>query len=201
MVASTYSGAQFYNGMQMAFGKNRVQHYDFFWTYYRFDNFDCYFNEDGRNLAQYTADFASGRLEELEDFFDYQLEKRMIFLIYNKQADYRQNNIGLVQGEEDYNTGGYSRIIKNKVMLFHEGNQEAFNNQISSSIAEVLINEMLNNADVRDRTSSSGQIWFPDWYIKGLVAYVAGTWNFDTENRVREGFKDGRYRKPEPSRI
>ncbi len=194
MVASTYSGAQFYNGMQMAFGKNRVQHYDFFWTYYRFDNFDCYFNEDGRNLAQYTADFASGRLEELEDFFDYQLEKRMIFLIYNKQADYRQNNIGLVQGEEDYNTGGYSRIIKNKVMLFHEGNQEAFNNQISSSIAEVLINEMLNNADVRDRTSSSGQIWFPDWYIKGLVAYVAGTWNFDTENRVREGFKDGRYR-------
>jgi len=194
LVASPQSKAQFYNGLQMAFGKNRVQHYDFFWNYYRFDNFDCYFNEEGRSLAQYTAAYAQKRLEELEDYFDYQLEKRMIFIIYNKHADFRQNNIGLVQGEEDYNTGGYSRIIKNKVMLYFEGDREAFNNQISSSIAEVLINEMLNNADVKDRTSSSSQIFFPDWYIKGLVAYVAGTWNFNTENRVREGFTGDRYK-------
>ncbi|MBE0673075.1 MAG: hypothetical protein IH591_00290, partial [Bacteroidales bacterium] len=194
LVASPDSTAQFYNGLQMAFGKNRVQHYDFFWTYYRFDNFDCYFNEDGRDLAQYTASYAEKRLAELEDYFDYQLEKRMLFIIYNKHVDYRQNNIGLVQGEEDYNTGGYSRIIKNKVMLYYEGDRESYNHQISSSIAEVLINEMLNNADVRDRTNSSSQIYFPDWYIKGLVAYIADTWNFDTENRVREGFTDKRYK-------
>ena len=194
LVALTDSNGQFYNGMQMAFGKNRVQHYNFFWTYYRFDNFDCYFNEDGRDLAQYTASYASKRLEELEDYFDYQLEKRMIFIIYNKHSEFRQNNVGLISGEEDYNTGGYSRIIKNKVMLYYEGDRESLNNQISSSIAETLINEMLNNADVKDRTSSSTQIFFPDWYIKGLVAYVAGTWNFESENRVREGFRDERYR-------
>ena len=194
MVASPQTSGQFYNGLQMAFGKNRVQHYDFFWTYYRFGNFDCYFNEEGRELARYTASYAEKRLAELEDYFDYQLEKRMIFIIYNKHADFRQNNIGLVQGDEDYNTGGYSRIIKNKVMLYYGGDRESYNHQISSSIAEVLINEMLNNADVKDRTSSSTQIFFPDWYIKGLVAYVAGTWNFNAENRVREGFKDGRYK-------
>jgi Tol biopolymer transport system component len=194
LVALTETDGQFYNGMQMAFGKNRVQHYNFFWSYYRFDNFDCYFNEDGRDLAQYTASYASKRLEELEDYFDYQLEKRMIFIIYNKHTEFRQNNVGLISGEEDYNTGGYSRIIKNKVMLYYEGDRESLNHQISSSIAEVLINEMLNNADVKDRTSSSTQIYFPDWYIKGLVAYVAGTWNFESENRVREGFSDERYR-------
>lgn len=194
MVASGKTEAQFYNGMQMTFGKNRVQYYNFFWNFYRFENFDCYFNEDGRGLAQYTANYATTRLEELEDYFDYYLEKRMIFIIYNKQADFRQNNIGLVQGGEDGNTGGYSRIIKNKVMLFYEGNRESFNRQISLSIAEVLINEMLNNADVKDRTSSSTDIFFPEWYIKGLAAHVAGTWSFDTENRVREGFRDGRYK-------
>ncbi len=194
LVASPLTYGQFYNGMQMAFGKNRVQYYDFFWTYYRFGNFDCYFNEEGRELARYTASYAEKRLAELEDYFDYQLEKRMIFIIYNKHADYRQNNIGLVQGDEDYNTGGYSRIIKNKVMLYYGGDRESYNHQISSSIAEVLINEMLNNADVKDRTSSSSQVLFPDWYIKGLVAYVAGTWNFNAENRVREGFIDGRYK-------
>lgn len=194
MVASPPAIGQFYNGMQMSFGKNRVQHYDFYWLFYRFDNFDCYFNEDGRELAQYTAKYADKRLAELEDYFDYQLEKRLLFLIYNKHSDWRQNNIGLVSGDQDYNTGGYSRIIKNKVMLYYEGDRESYNNQISSSIAEVLVNEMLSNADVRDRTNSSSQIHFPDWYMKGLVAHVAGTWDFETENRVKEGFSNNRFK-------
>jgi WD40 repeat protein len=193
LVASHHANGQFYNGMQMSFGKNRVQHYDFYWLFYRFDNFDCYFNEDGRELAQYTAKYADKRLAELEDYFDYQLEKRLLFLIYNKHADWRQNNIGLVSGDQDYNTGGYSRIIKNKVMLFYEGDRESYNNQVSSSITEVLVNEMLSNADVRDRTNSSSQIHFPDWYMKGLVAHVAGTWDFETENRVKEGFANNRF--------
>lgn len=194
LVASPPAIGQFYNGMQMSFGKNRVQHYDFYWLFYRFDNFDCYFNEDGRELAQYTAKYADKRLAELEDYFDYQLEKRLLFLIYNKHSDWRQNNIGLVSGDQDYNTGGYSRIIKNKVMLYYEGDRESYNNQISSSIAEVLVNEMLSNADVRDRTNSSSQIHFPDWYMKGLVAHVAGTWDFETENRVKEGFSNNRFK-------
>lgn len=194
LVASPPAKGQFYNGMQMSFGKNRVQHYDFYWMFYRFDNFDCYYNEDGRELAQYTAKYADKRLAELEDYFDYQLEKRLLFLIFNKHADWRQNNIGLVSGDQDYNTGGYSRIIKNKVMLYYEGDRESYNNQVSSSIAEVLVNEMLSNADVRDRTNSSSQIYFPDWYMKGLVAHVAGTWDFETENHVKEGFTEERYK-------
>ena len=194
MVASPAVDGQFYNGMQMTFGKNRVQHYDYYWMFYRFDNFDCYYNEDGRELAQYTAKYGEKRLAELEDYFDYQLEKRLIFLIYNNHSEFRQNNIGLVSAESDYNTGGYSRIIKNKVMLYYEGDHNAYNNQVSSAISEVLINEMLNNADVRDRESSSSNIYFPDWYMKGLVAHVAGTWDFETESRVKEGFANKRYK-------
>ena len=87
---------QFYNGLQMTFGKNKVQYYDYYWSYYRFDDFDCYFNEYGRDLAEYTADYAMKRLEEIEDFFDYTLDKRLIFIIYNKNAEYKQSNIGLV---------------------------------------------------------------------------------------------------------
>jgi thiaminase len=70
---------QFYNGLQMSFGKNKVQYYDFYWQYYRFDDFDCYFNEYGRDLAQFTADYAKKKLAEIENFFDYTLEKRIIF--------------------------------------------------------------------------------------------------------------------------
>ncbi len=192
-----YSNAkgQFYNGLQMSFGKNRVQYYDFYWQYYRFDNFDCYFNEYGRDLAQYTASFAQKKLAEVEDFFDYKLEKRIIFIIYNKNSEYKQSNIGLITFDEDsYNTGGFNRIIKNKVSLYYEGDHEAYERQITASIAEVIINEMLYNADVKDRISSSSLIYMPDWYIKGLIGYVAGNWNYDAENRVKDGFKAGKYK-------
>ncbi|HOW10713.1 MAG TPA: hypothetical protein PLX08_13020 [Bacteroidales bacterium] len=186
---------QFYNGHQMTFGKNRVQYYDYYWSYYRFDNFDCYFNEYGRDLAQYTADYAKKKLEEIEDYFDYTLEKRLIFVIYNKNNEYRQSNIGLVTFDEDtYNTGGFSRIIKNKVMLYYEGDHLAYQKQIAASIAEVIINEMLYNADFRDRVSSSSVIYMPDWYIKGLINYVSSGWDYDVENRVKDGIKSGKYK-------
>ena len=50
---------QFYNGLQMTFGKNRVQYFDYYWSFYRFDDFDCYFNEYGRDIAEYTANYAA----------------------------------------------------------------------------------------------------------------------------------------------
>jgi hypothetical protein len=189
------ASGQFYNGLQMSFGKNKVQHYDFYWQFYRFDDFDCYFNEYGRDLAQYTADYATKKLAEIEDFFDYTLEKRMIFIIFNKNSEFKQSNIGLVTFDEDsYNTGGFNRIIKNKVMLYYEGDHEAYKRQIAASITEVIINEMLYNADIKDRISSSSLVFMPDWYIKGLVRYVGGSWDYEAENRVKDGFKSGKFK-------
>jgi hypothetical protein len=187
---------QFYNGLQMNFGKNRVQFYDYYWLFYRFDDIDCYFNENGRDLAKFTADYGIKRLAEIEDYFDYKLEKRLIFIIYNKQAEYKQTNIGLVTfSDDDYNLGGYSRLIKNKVMIYYEGDHIALQKQISASIAEAIIGEMIANADLKDRTSSSSTIYMPDWYLKGLINYVAFGWDNNVENKVKDGFKSGKYKK------
>jgi hypothetical protein len=196
LLLAVNAAGQFYNGHQMTFGKNRVQYFDYYWQYYRFDDFDCYFNEYGSDLAQYTASYATKKLEEIEDFFDYTLEKRLIFIIHNKMAEYKQSNIGLVTSEdENYNTGGMSTIIKNKAMLYYEGDHKAFDKQISGAIAEVLVNEILNNADVKDRVSSSSTITMPDWYFKGLTKYVAGEWDNDDENRVKDGILSGKFKK------
>jgi hypothetical protein len=191
---SINAAGQFYNGHQMSFGKNKVQYYNYYWQYYRFDDFDCYFNEYGRDLAQFTAECATKKLAELEDYFDYTLEKRLIFIIYNKQAEYKQSNIGLVTFDEDsYNTGGFSRIIKNKVSLYYESDHVSYQRQIAASITEVIINEMLYNADLKDRIASSSQIYMPDWYIKGLIHYVSYGWDLEAENRVKDGFKSGKF--------
>ncbi len=188
------AAGQFYNGMQMTFGKNRVQYRDFFWNYFRFEDIDCYYNEFGREVAEYACTVAEKKLNEVEDYFDYSLNKRLIIIVYNKKNDFRQSNIGLISAEDDYNVGGYSRVIKNKVMLWFNGDHKEFDKLIASAIAEVIVYEMVSNADLRDRTSSNSQIQIPDWYIKGLVNYVAYGWDEETDNRVRDGFENGRYK-------
>jgi Tol biopolymer transport system component len=189
------ANGQFYNGMQMTFGKNRVQYYDYFWSFYRFNDFDCYYKEDGSDLARFTANYAIKKLKDVEEYFDYTLNKRMIFIIYNKQAEYQQSNIGLVTlSDEDYNTGGYSRIIKNKVSLYYEGDHIAYEKQIAASIVQVIVSEMISGAETRDRTTSSSSFSIPDWYMNGLINYVAFGWDYNTENIVKDGFKSGKYK-------
>ena len=58
--------AQFYNGMNMPFGKNRVQWADFHWSYYMNDNFDVYFYQGGNDLAHYAQAYAKEQIPRLE---------------------------------------------------------------------------------------------------------------------------------------
>jgi hypothetical protein len=189
------SFAQFYNGLQMTFGKSRVQYNDFYWQYYRFDKFDVYFNQFGQNLALYTQWFAGQELTRVQNTMDYNLERRILFLVYNKLTDFRQSNIGLVNGNEDYNTGGVTHIVNNKVFLYFEGDHKKFQHQITSSISEVIVNEMLYGSDLKDNVANSTLINLPDWFTKGLLSYLSENWSVEIEDRVKDGVLSGKFKK------
>lgn len=186
---------QFYNGHQMQFGKNRVQHNNFYWTYYRYDRFDMYYNEDGDQLARYASEFVKTELKRVESKFDYNIDNRIIFVIYNKLSDYRQSNVGLVTGKNETNIGGTFHIDKNKAFLFFEGDFEKLEQQITSAISRVLINEMIYGLQFRDNAANSTLINLPEWYVDGLVSYLSKDWDFETENRVKDGIVNGKYKK------
>ncbi len=179
----------------MQFGKNRVHYNDFYWNYYRYDRMDFYYSEDGEKLARYAADFAQKELERIEAYFDYNIDQRIIFLIYNKLADYRQSNIGLVTGKTETNIGGTFQIDRNKAFIYFEGDFEKFEQQITGAIARVLVNEMIYGSRLRENASATTFINLPEWYVDGLVAYVSKDWDFDTENRVKDGIVSGKYKK------
>ena len=69
VLASNSAVAQFYNGSQMDFGKNRVQYEKTDWFFYRFDRFDVYFYQGGENLAEYTMRASDRALRDLEKTF------------------------------------------------------------------------------------------------------------------------------------
>ncbi|MBN2613524.1 MAG: PD40 domain-containing protein [Bacteroidales bacterium] len=195
LVYFTNSNGQFYNGHQMVFGKSRVQFNNFYWSFERYEKFDVYFNQDGRELAEYTADFARKELPAIESFFDYSLDRRVIFIVYNKISDFRQSNIDLITGKDEYNIGGVTTISKNKVFLYYEGNFEKFEAQIRGAIARIIAHKMLYGQDFKDNLANSTLINLPSWYFEGLISYLSEKWNYELENRTKDGIVNGRYEK------
>jgi hypothetical protein len=185
--------AQFYSGSQTDFGKNRVKYEDYFWTYYSYDRYDVYFYEQGKEVANYVSKSAKTELEKVEKLFDYSFEEKVQFIIYNKQSDYKQSNIGL-STEQDYNTGGVTKVAGTKIILYFEGDHNKLDAQIRAGLAEVLINQMMYGGNVREMLKNSTLLNLPDWYTKGLIDYVANDWNSDIDNHVKDGVLSGRFK-------
>jgi len=187
--------AQFYNGHQMTFGKNRVQYRNYLWQHYIFDRYKVYFSVGGDYTARYVGLNASKILTEMEYRLDYQLDGEINFIVYNDLLDFRQSNIGLVSGNDQYNIGGVTSISNNKVMIYHYGDHHHIDKQIRSAIAELLINEILVGNRFSDRLTNTALIAYPEWYIKGLIAYYGNEFDANAQQKIKDGLQNGKYRK------
>jgi Tol biopolymer transport system component len=186
--------AQFYNGSNQTFGKNRVQFNNFHWTYYKFRDIDTYFYLNGKELAQYTARYASKQIPQIETKLGSLMDKKIQFIIFNNLTDLKQSNIGLMTNE-DYNVGGITHIIGSKVFLYFDGNHVNFEEQIRDGIAEVMFNQMMFGGSVGQQVKTSTFFSLPDWYKVGIVSWLGTDWSVEYDNRVRDGILSGRYDK------
>lgn len=186
--------AQFYNGTQMTFGKNRIQYEKFLWTYYKFDDFDTYFYLNGKELAEAAARYATLQIPEMERRLEMNLGDKMQFIIFNNLSDLKQSNIGL-SGYQRYNTGGITHIIGGKVFLYFDGNMRNFERQIRAGIAEVLLNQIFYGSSIGSQIKNTTLFTLPEWYKNGLLSYLSEEWNTEIDNRVRDGILSGRYNK------
>ena len=86
--------AQFYNGVDQAFGKNRVQYkQEWIWSYFSYERFDVYFYRDGRNLAKNVSAITSECFAEVEKELEYQISDRIEILAYNSFDDFKTANV------------------------------------------------------------------------------------------------------------
>ena len=187
--------AQFYNGSQLTFGKNRVQFKNFLWGYFRFEKFDTYYYLNGRELAMYAAEYADTHIKEIETELQSTLEEKVQFIIFNNLTDLKQSNIGLEQEEESYNTGGVTKIIGGKVMIYFDGNYDHFERQIRAGIATVILNEMIYGSGIGAQIKNNAIFTMPDWYVNGLISYISEKWNPEMDNVVKDGILNKKYEK------
>ena len=185
--------AQFYNGSNQSFGKNRVQHDDYFWYYFKYPDQNIYFYAGGRNVAEYTAKRAPSIRKELEKRFDYTLNEKVRFIIYNKLSNYHQSNIDYA--DESFNTGGETQLSGSKVFLYFKGDYNKLEQQIREGLAYVIINKMMFGENWKEVVKNSALLAIPEWYTNGLITYASSPWDAEVSNRVKDGYVSGKYKQ------
>jgi WD40 repeat protein len=186
--------AQFYSGYNLTFGQNRVQYEKRIWNYYRTSIADIYYYPQSKELAILAADYTLKTVLEMEQKLGVSLQNKIQILIYARQSDFMQSNIGL-ESNDFYNTGGVTPVHGGKLFLYYKGNRTTFLQDLRGGIAGLFVNHFLVGQTVGSNISASYSSAFPAWFTDGLSSFLSQKWTTDIENRVRDGVLSGRYRK------
>jgi hypothetical protein len=157
------------------FGKNRVQHQKFKWKYYQSDNFNCYFSQDGLGLGEFVSQVAEAELPSVERFVEFGLQRRLNIVVYNNYDEMQQSNIGM--GIDWQNTGGLTKLVNNKMIVYYDGNREHLRLQIRQGIARNLVENLLFGEDLGEHAANQALLDLPKWLTDGYIYYAAENWN------------------------
>jgi len=171
-------------GMYTPFGQNRVQHQNFIWSFVRSENYDAFFYNGGKEIAQFAARTAELHLNELERIVDHRLSGRVEIICYNSLSDYKQSNFGLA--ESNSNTGGYSQVSANKIFIYFNGNHGFLEQQVKAGVAMVLMNELLFGGNIQDRIQNAALLNLPDWFMFGLNLHLSSNWSTEEDNKLKD---------------
>jgi hypothetical protein len=173
------------------FGKNRVQYQKFNWKYYQTENFNTYFSQDGLGLGKYVSQIAETELPSIEEFVEYGLQRRVNIVVYNNFDELRQSNIGL--GIDWQNTGGVTKLVNNKMLVYFDGNHENMRRQIRQGIAQILVDNMLFGDDLGEFAANQALLDLPKWLTDGYIEYAAETWSPVLDDDLRSILLSGKY--------
>ena len=190
------ANAQFYNGSQLTFGKNRVQHQNFNWQYLRAEQYDVYYYPTGRALAQYVFYKTPEVISEIEKLLNYTSKKKLQIIVYNTQSDFRESNFAY-DYEDFYNQGGVTNIYGTKIYIYFDGNRAHLDKMIRGGIMNVYAHWMVQGATISSNISYDYLMNVPAWYYSGLSSYFGERWSSDVETHVKNGILTGSYKRLE----
>lgn len=173
------------------FGKNRVQYQKFKWKYYQTENFNSYFSQDGLALGKYVAQIAEEELPRIEAFVEYGMQRRANIVVYNNFDEMQQSNIGL--GIDWQNTGGVTRLVNNKMIVYFDGNHENLRRQIRQGIAKILVDNILFGDDLGEFAANQALLDLPKWLTDGYIEYAAEEWSPTLDDDLRGAMLSGDY--------
>ena len=166
------------------FGKNRIQYRNFEWKIIRTSNFEIYYYQDGRQIANLTAQYAESEFDRITELLGYTPYSRVKIFLFNSPAELTQSNIGL-NAQSGLNSREQN-LSKSRVELAFTGDQISFRKQIVHDIAMLFVYDMLYGGSLKDALQSSLLLTLPDWFMPGIASYIAGGNSLELDDYMRD---------------
>src|SRR5688500_3160362 len=93
-----------YQYIPETFGKNRIQYRQFHWQYLSSENFDVYYYDARKAVAQNALEFLEAEFDRITDLIGYPPYFKTKVFLYNSLADLRQSNVGI--NRQEYTANG-----------------------------------------------------------------------------------------------
>lgn len=166
------------------FGKNRVQYKQFRWNYLSSENFDVYYYDDRKRVAQDALEYLEKEFDRITDLIGfYPYQKTKVFL-YSSVADLQQSNIGL--DKQQFTAGGETDFVKPYMEVAHPGTVEEFKEELIHKFSDLMLNEMMFGGSLKDMFQNAVLLNLPDWFVDGAALYVAKGWDDEMDDFVRQ---------------
>lgn len=188
------AAAQFYYGLFQEYGKNRVQYNDeFLWRFYRFDRFDVYFYTGGTPIAQRASFMMEQQIKQIERTLETSFDERIQVLVFNSLSDLKQSNLNVEDQDTEASVGGILRTLGSKMFVYFDGDYTHLEYQIREGLAELAINNLIYGG-FANNLRNSAFLTLPDWYLEGLISYLAFPITPKMDQQIMDGFRTKRYK-------
>lgn len=166
------------------FGKNRIQYKQFRWNYLSSENFDVYYYDDRKKVAQESLEYLETEFDRVTDLIGfYPYQKTKVFL-YSSVTDLQQSNIGL--NHTQFSSGGETEFIKPYVEIAHPGTLSEFKQELIFKFSDLMLNEMMFGGSLKDMFQNAVLLNLPDWFVDGASLYVSKGWNEEMDDFTRQ---------------
>ena len=138
------------------------------------------------------AQVAEEELPQLEEFVEYGLQRRANIVVYNSFTDLQQSNIGI--GIDWQNTGGVTKLVNNKMVVYYDANHQNLRKQVRQGIARILVDNLLFGDDLGEFAGNQALLDLPKWLTDGYVSYAAENWSPALDDKLKSAILSGKYR-------
>jgi len=167
-----------------SFGKNRIQYRQFNWQYLSSENFDVYYYDARKAVAQNAIEFLEAEFDRITDLIGYPPYFKTKVFLYNSLADLRQSNVGL--NRNVFTANGETEFIKPYVEVANVGTAQEFKEELLFQISDLMVNEMMFGGSLKDIFQSSILMNLPDWFVDGASLYVSKGWSAEMDDFIRQ---------------
>lgn len=165
------------------FGQNKVQYKTYDWYYIQTKHFDIYFADGGETIAEFTAYAAEDALKRIEDDFNYQINNRIILILYNSHNDFQETNV--TDQYTGQGVGGFTEPFKNRVVIPFEGSYEKFRHVIHHELVHAVMQDMYYGGSIQNIISKGITLQLPHWFMEGSAEYFSQGWETNTDMFIR----------------